>query len=218
MKTRAAGALLVIQSDAPARPAPPRSRSPMQRARSTARPSASAPDDANEGEMFVEARLGVLPGAGRSRRVDAGGRRHPSTLAAGTARRDPGDFRGPAGRDPGRRARQGRQHAPDHRLRRDRRSSEGTRRARVHRDHGTGHLARRHDHRRTRRRPPQEGALLPTQLGPQVTELTKAGQAAPRPGQHRQPGRGHPGPAGSLELRSSLAEFVLEVDPDDLIE
>ena len=60
MKTRAAGALLVIQSDAPARPAPPRSRSPMQRARSTARPSASAPTT-QEGEMFVEARWAFFP-------------------------------------------------------------------------------------------------------------------------------------------------------------
>jgi FAD/FMN-containing dehydrogenase len=60
-------------------------------------------------------------------------------------------------------------------------------------------------------------ALLPTQLGPRGHRADQAGQAAPRPGQYPQPGRGHLGPPARWN-RSSVAEFVLEVDPDDLIE
>ena len=47
-------------------------------------------------------------------------------------------------------------------------------------------------------------ALFTIQLGPRVTETKQLKRSS--------------GPGGPLELRSSAADFVLEVDPDDLIE
>jgi glycolate oxidase len=61
-----------------------------------------------------------------------------------------------------------------------------------------GTITREHSVRRLKK------ALLPIQLGPRVTE-TKQVKRSSRP-------------ADPLKLRSSVAEFVLEVDPYDLVE
>ena len=161
---------------------------------------------------------GVLPGAGRSRRVDAGGRRRPGTLSCrhcspGSRRFPrPGRSRSRSSRTPGTATRtrpssstrptKQRRNAPRSR---SPRSWSWPSRSAARSPANTASAA-------SRRRAASHPARPPGHRAEQ------AGRAVPRPGQHRQPGRGHLGPAGPLELRSSVAEFVLEVDPDDLIE
>ena len=169
---REAGALLVAQSDAPGT-----SRSAEVELMDAACRAAGATevfvtDDADEGELFVEARRIAFPaiearGALFLEDVGAPIPLLPDLLAAigevgdGVRRRDPGGG-----------ARRRRQHAPDHRVRRrrPRRGEAGP--GGVRRDHGAGDRARRHHHRRARRRPLQEGGAA-AQLGPDVMALSQ---------------------------------------------
>ncbi len=163
---RTCGALLVAQSDAPGD-----ARTIEVAAIRTACELHGATEvfdteDPEEGEQFVEARRQAFPAIearGSLLLEDVG---VPVPLLPRLLESIAAVAASYAGGDPGRRARRGRQHPPDHRLRprRPRVGEAGPRGVRggdARRDR-----ARRHDHRRARCRPHQEGTRCPTSSAP----------------------------------------------------
>ena len=186
---RAAGALLIAQSDAPGAERVAEVATMRAACEGAGATEVFVTDDADEGELFVAARRASFPavearGALLLEDVGVPVPLLPDLLAAIEAiaievRR----------RDPGGRARRGRQHAPQHRLHRRRRRRAGPGAGRLRRGDGRRHPPRRHDHRRARRRPHQEGrAPRPARPGRDGPDPQDQGRAGPR--RHPQPGRG----------------------------
>ncbi len=183
---RSTGAMLVAQSDAPGT-----ARSDETGLMRTACEAAGASevfvtDDADEGEMFVQARRLAIPAVearGALLLEDVG---VPVPHASEAARRDRRHRGEPLPGDPGDRARRRRQHPPTDRVRRrrPRRREAGPRG--VRRDDAPDHRAGRHHHRRARRRPqPPGGTARPARPGGDGAD--PADQGRPRPGRDPQP-------------------------------
>ena len=170
---RSAGALLIVQSDAPGE-----SRTVEMATMQAACAAAGAvecftTDDPDEGELFVEARrmsFPALEARGSLLLEDVG---VPVPAAARPARRDRPGRRGARRRDPGGRPRRRRQHPPQHRLRPDATPTPSDGRGRpscevmsaaialggtITGEHGVGKA---------------KAGALPAQLGPDVMALTR---------------------------------------------
>ena len=184
---RDAGALLLIQSDAPG----PSRADEVAVATAACEVSGAkvvfATDDPDEGELFVQARrlhFTAIEARGSVLPEDVGVPipNLPALLAAVEAIAVRHDLEIPVVAHAG----DGNTHPAIiyHPRRRGRR---GPRPARLRRDHGDGHRARRHDHRRARGRSAQgrlaRGPARPGRHGPHPP-----GQVRPRPARHPQPG------------------------------
>ena len=185
---RDAGALLLIQSDAPGGARADEVAVATAACEVSGAKEVFSTDDPEEGEMFVQARrlhFTAIESRGTVLPEDVGVPipQLPALLAAVEA-----IARAARRRDPGRRPRRRRQHPPGDHPRPRRRRCRAPRPPRVRRDHGHRDRAGRHDHRRARCRPAQDrlarGAARPRRHG-----AHPPGQGGPGPARHPQPGR-----------------------------
>ncbi len=182
---RSAQALLLARSDAPGAAAAEEIAMIEEACRSCGAAELFTTDDPDEGEAYAAARRAAFPALERKGDLlleDVGVPLPALPVLVG-----------------------GVQHAPADRLRRIGPRSVRPSAARVRRDHGAGHLARRHDHRRARRRAVEEGlaAGLPR---PGRAGADQADQGCARPRRHPQPRRRA---LRARKLRSRLPRSVL---------
>ena len=163
---RDAGALLIIQSDAPGAARAEEAAVAVAACEVAGAKEVFSTEDPVEGEMFVQARRLHFTAIEVRGNDPPRGRRGARAAAARPARRRRGDRAAPRRRDPGGRPRGGRQHPPGDHPHAGRRGCRAPRAARVRRGHGRRDPARRDDHGGARRRVASRSGPSGTSSGP----------------------------------------------------